>query len=60
MVFARDGGLGVLARTRVIALGPTTAAALVARGVRLAAVADTPTPQGLANALASVYPEGPT
>lgn len=55
-VLARDGGLGVLARTRVIAIGPTTAAALVARGVRPAAVAAEPTPAGMAKALASVYP----
>ncbi|HUQ01193.1 MAG TPA: uroporphyrinogen-III synthase [Kofleriaceae bacterium] len=55
-VLAHDGGLGVLAQTRVIAIGPTTAAALVARGVRLAAVADAPTPEGMAKALASVYP----
>ncbi len=56
-VLARDGGLGVLARTRVVAIGPTTAAALVARGVRLAAVAAAPTPEAMANALASVYPD---
>lgn len=56
-VLAHDGGLGVLARTRVIAIGPTTAAALVARGVRLAAVATAPTPEGMAKALASVYPD---
>jgi len=56
-VLAHDGGLGVLARTRVVAIGPTTAAALVARGVRLAAVAAAPTPEGMAKALASVYPD---
>jgi uroporphyrinogen-III synthase len=56
-VLAHDGGLGVLARKRVIAIGPTTAAALVARGVRLAAVAAAPTPEAMAKALASVYPD---
>jgi uroporphyrinogen-III synthase len=56
-VLAHDGGLSVLARTRVVAIGPTTAAALVARGVRLAAVAAAPTPEGMAKALASVYTE---
>lgn len=55
-VLAPDGGLGVLARTRVVAIGPTTAAALVARGVAPAAVAAEPTPAGMANALATVYP----
>jgi uroporphyrinogen-III synthase len=57
LVMAASGGLGVLARTHVIAIGPTTAAALVARGVRIAAVATAPTPEAMANALASVYPE---
>jgi uroporphyrinogen-III synthase len=56
-ILARSGGLGVLARSRVLAIGSTTAAALVARGVAVAAVADVPTPAGMAKALASVYPE---
>lgn len=48
---------GGLARVRApIAIGPTTAAALRAHGATPAAVAATPTPAGVAAALAAVYP----
>jgi uroporphyrinogen-III synthase len=43
--------------TRFIAIGETTRAALAAAGVTAAAVAATPTPAGIANAVASVYPQ---
>ncbi|MBK9030551.1 MAG: uroporphyrinogen-III synthase [Myxococcales bacterium] len=42
----------------LVAIGPTTAAALIERGVATAAVAATPDPAGMAAALASVYPDG--
>ena len=56
---AADGGLAALAanRTRFVAIGPTTAAALAAHGAPAAAIAATPTPEAMANALAAVYPD---
>ena len=50
--------LGSLAAlpTRFVAIGETTAAALHAAGVSEVGVADRPTPEGLANAVAAVYP----
>jgi uroporphyrinogen-III synthase len=42
---------GPLGRAAAVAIGPTTAAALRARGVRPAAVADAPTPAALARAV---------
>jgi uroporphyrinogen-III synthase len=48
-------GVGQLA-TRFVAIGETTAAALRAAGARALAVAATPTPEGIANAVAAVYP----
>ncbi len=50
------GGLAVLASTRVLAIGPTTADALRMRGVALAAVAAAPTPDAMAKAFGTVYP----
>lgn len=42
--------------TTFVAIGDTTAAALREAGVETVAVAATPTPEGLANAIAAVYP----
>ena len=42
--------------TRFVAIGETTAAALRGAGATVAGVAATPTPEGIANAVASVYP----
>ncbi|MCW5808654.1 MAG: uroporphyrinogen-III synthase, partial [Deltaproteobacteria bacterium] len=57
-VRALDGILPIhTIATRLIAIGETTAAALAAAGVATAAVASTPTPEGIANAVASVYPQ---
>ncbi|MBA3456765.1 MAG: uroporphyrinogen-III synthase [Deltaproteobacteria bacterium] len=44
--------------TRFAAIGDTTAAVLHEAGVTNVAVATTPTPEGLANAIAAVYPPG--
>lgn len=52
-VLAADGGLAVLAATRVVAIGPTTADALRARGVTVAATAASPTPAAMAAAVAA-------
>ena len=41
-----------------VAIGETTAAALRDAGARTVAVAASPTPEGLANAIAAVYPPG--
>ncbi len=46
----------VAMRTHFVAIGPTTAAALREAGVAEVAVAATPTPAGIANAVAAVYP----
>ncbi|MEZ4400320.1 MAG: uroporphyrinogen-III synthase [Kofleriaceae bacterium] len=43
----------------LVAIGPTTAAAVADHGGRVAAVAATPDPAGMAAALASVYPDAP-
>ena len=40
----------------VAAIGETTAAALRDAGVTAIAIADTPTPEGLAKAVSAVYP----
>ncbi|MBV8756458.1 MAG: uroporphyrinogen-III synthase [Deltaproteobacteria bacterium] len=45
-------------RTRMCAIGETTAAAVRAAGVLEVAVAATPTPEGIAQAVRSVYPIG--
>jgi uroporphyrinogen-III synthase len=42
--------------TAFVAIGETTAAAFAAAGAASVAVAATPTPEGIANAVASVYP----
>jgi len=42
--------------TRFAAIGETTAVALRAAGAAVIAVADSPTPEGIANAVAAVYP----
>ena len=57
-VTALHGLLGSLAElpTLFVAIGETTAAALHAAGVSEVGVADRPTPEGLANAVAAVYP----
>ena len=56
-VAALDALVGVRAiATRWVAIGDTTAAALRERGVVVAGVAETPTPEGIANAVAAVYP----
>lgn len=52
---ARDHELAALV-TQFCAIGETTAQALRAAGVREVAVAATPTPEGMARAVASVYP----
>ena len=49
------GPLGGVA-TAFCAIGETTAAALVAAGVAAPSVADVPTPEGMARAMARVYP----
>jgi uroporphyrinogen-III synthase len=51
------GPLGELV-TPFVAIGETTAAALREAGVATVAVAASPTPEGLANAIAAVYPAG--
>jgi uroporphyrinogen-III synthase len=43
-------------RARFCAIGETTAAALRAAGIAEVAVAQAPTPEGMANAVRSVYP----
>jgi uroporphyrinogen-III synthase len=48
--------LGALPRVPFAAIGETTAAALRAAGAAEVAVADTPTPAGIASAVRSVYP----
>jgi uroporphyrinogen-III synthase len=48
-------GLGAIT-ARFAAIGATTARALVAAGAAVAAVADAPTPEGLAKAVSAVYP----
>lgn len=45
--------------TRWVAIGETTAAALRARGLAGVAVAEFPTPEGMANAARAVYPDSP-
>ena len=57
---ALDVLLGVRAiRTRFAAIGETTADALRAAGAGEVAVAATPTPAGIAKAVAAVYPRAP-
>ncbi|MGE0869573.1 MAG: uroporphyrinogen-III synthase [Kofleriaceae bacterium] len=46
-------------RTTFAAIGVTTATALHDIGVTRVAVANSPTPEGIANAIAAVYPPGP-
>ena len=55
----RRAARAVAATTRLAAIGETTAAALRAAGVRDVAVASAPTPEGIANAVAAVYPSKP-
>jgi uroporphyrinogen-III synthase len=56
-VAALDELLGIAKlATRFVAIGETTADALRAAGVDVFCVAATPTPEGIANAVASVYP----
>jgi len=55
MVAARGGSLAGLSTT-FCAIGDTTAAALREAGVRQIAVAAAPTPEGMAQAVGSVYP----
>ena len=43
--------------TRYVAIGETTAEALRDAGAKVIAVAETPTPEGIAKAVASVYPQ---
>jgi uroporphyrinogen-III synthase len=52
----RGRPLSTLASTRLVAIGETTAAALRGAGITPAAVAATPTPESMADALGSVYP----
>jgi uroporphyrinogen-III synthase len=47
----QDAGAGPLADDRCAAIGPTTAETLRAAGIEVAAVAETPSPQGLVEAL---------
>jgi uroporphyrinogen-III synthase len=54
-LIALVGPLGAL-RAVFAAIGETTAAALRDAGVETVGVAETPTPEGLANAIAAVYP----
>lgn len=54
-IVARDHELPALV-TQFCAIGETTAAALRAAGVREVSVAPTPTPEGMAQAVRSVYP----
>ncbi len=56
VVAAREHELAGLV-TAFCAIGETTAAALRAKGVREVAVAATPTPEGMAAAVRSVYPQ---
>lgn len=58
-VEALAGIVGALAEVHAafVAIGETTAAALRARGVSSVAVAPTPTPEGIAIAVRSVYPK---
>jgi uroporphyrinogen-III synthase len=56
LLAARGAAIDVLGGAVVAAIGPTTAAALTERGVRVDAVAATPDPEAMARALAAVYP----
>jgi uroporphyrinogen-III synthase len=57
-VAALDALIGVRKiETRYAAIGETTAAALRDAGAEVIAIAATPTPEGIANAVASVYPQ---
>jgi uroporphyrinogen-III synthase len=49
-VFLESAGRERLGHARVVAIGPTTAAALVRLGIEVAAVAERPTPEGLVDA----------
>ncbi|MDY7225218.1 uroporphyrinogen-III synthase [Hyalangium rubrum] len=49
-VFLEAAGRERLGQARVVAIGPTTAAALARLGVEVAAVAERPTPEGLVDA----------
>lgn len=55
VIAARDHEIGALV-TKFCAIGATTAQALRAAGVAEVAVAPTPTPEGIAQAVRSVYP----
>ena len=56
LLAARNRSLDVLVSARVVAIGETTAAALRGHGVRVDAVASTPDPDAMAQAIAAVYP----
>jgi len=59
-VAALDALVGIRAiTTQFAAIGDTTADALREAGVSVVAVAPTPTPEGIANAVAAVYPPRP-
>jgi uroporphyrinogen-III synthase len=51
-------GLGALG-VPIVAIGGTTGAAITAAGATIAAVAESPTPEGMAKAAAAVYPGSP-
>jgi uroporphyrinogen-III synthase len=53
-----EGAGDLLAGAVFVAIGSTTAAALAARGVRVAAVAASPDSQGLAAAIAAAFESG--
>jgi uroporphyrinogen-III synthase len=57
VIAARGSSLGALT-ARFCAIGETTAAAVRAAGVVGVAVADAPTPEGMARAVRAVYPPG--
>jgi uroporphyrinogen-III synthase len=58
LLAARGAGLEALAGAAVVAIGETTAAALRAHGVTVAAVPFTPDLDAMASAIVAVYPPG--
>ena len=56
-VFLEAAGRERLEQARVVAIGPTTAGALVRLGIEVAAVAERPTPEGLVEAAAAPFTE---